>query len=329
MEFEQSVRAQWRAVRAHLAELWTRAGLSAGRAAEAGRDAIGHPRAGPVARIALGAVLVLFVLYPALAWWHSTIDDDLAFTGKAPRPGMSHAVAAAAALISREIHKNGWTANAPWFSPYALLDDMPNYQTGIVEALANVVYGLNDRKPDDTLEAAGDLLHYRPDAWLWNSSASQYRLGARDLREFNARLASGQAALDRSAPALAGLLDRVAADLDATSATLSSYVSTESGWPFDTGSDDLFYRAKGRLYAYDIVLHGLGADYSAALAARGLTRQWSQMLQAFDAAAHLRPWMVMNGAPDSALFACTLCGEGFYVERARDEMRAIHDSLMP
>ncbi|MGH6871458.1 MAG: DUF2333 family protein [Rhizomicrobium sp.] len=329
MEFDQSVRQQWRGIRARLAEWWTRAGLSAGRAAEAGRGAVAHQRLSIATRAALGVVLALFVLYPALAWWHSTIDDDLRFSGTPARPGMSHTVSNTVALITREVHKHGWTANAPWFSPNALLDDMPNYQTGMIEALASVVHGLNDRKPDDVLQAASDLLHYRPDAWLWNSSASQYRLGAKDLREYNARLANGQAVFDRSAAALGVLLERIADDLDHTSVALDTHVETRSGWPFDTTSDNVFYAAKGKLYAYDVVLKGMQADYAGVIAARGLSRQWSAAIRDLDAAASLRPWMVLNGAPDSTIFACTLCGEGLYVVRARDELRALRDALQP
>src|ERR1700751_3852170 len=102
MEFDQSVRQQWRRIRARVAEFRSRAGMEAGRAADAGREAFDHPRAGLIARICLIAALVLFVLYPALAFLHSTIDDAPNFGPKGLKPGMSYAVAASAALIKRE-----------------------------------------------------------------------------------------------------------------------------------------------------------------------------------------------------------------------------------
>jgi len=325
MEFDQSVRRQWRAVRAKLAEWRTRAGLEAGRAAEAGKDAAVQAR-NPV-RIALIVSAVLIVLWPALAWWHSTIDDDPAFTAKLAKPAMSHVVANAAALINREVHKHGWTANAPWFSPNALLDDMPNYQTGMIEALANVVHALNDRHSDQDLQGATDLLHYRPDAWIWNSSASQYREAARNLRDYNRELGSGQLAFDRSAETLDVLLDRIAGDLDAAAQRIQTHLDMASGWPFDSASDDVFYDAKGRLYAYEITLDGAAADFAPAIAQRGLTQQWSAMMASLRTASGMRPFMVMNGAPGSGVFACTLCGEGFYLDQARERMRALRDAL--
>ncbi|HEX3675392.1 MAG TPA: DUF2333 family protein [Rhizomicrobium sp.] len=329
MEFDQAVRQQWRRIRERVAEWRTRAGLEAGRAAEAGRDAFDHPRIGLWARVALIVVLVLAVLYPALAWIHSTIDDDPNFGPKSLKPGMSRAVAATALLINREVHKHGWVPNAPWFSPNALLDNMPNYQTGIVEALGNFVHALGDAHPDQDLQAATDLLHYRPDAWMWNSSASQYRLAARDLRDYNAQLASGRSQFDHNAASLQTLLDRIGSDLDATAARIQNHLDTASGWPFDTVSDDVFYAAKGKLYAYSIVLKGVESDFAPVIARRGLSRQWAAMMASLRDGAGMRPWMVVNGAPDSGLFACTLCGEGFYLLRARDQLRAIRDSLSP
>ncbi|HEY1630209.1 MAG TPA: DUF2333 family protein [Rhizomicrobium sp.] len=327
MEFDQSVRQQWRSIRARIAEWRTRAGLEAGRAAEAGRDAAVKARS-PM-RIGLIVVAVLIVLWPVLAWWHSTIDDDAAFTAKLAKPAMSHVVANTAALINREVHKHGWAANAPWFSPNALLDDMPNYQTGIVEALANVVHALNDRHGDQDLQGATDLLHYRPDAWIWNSSASQYREAARNLRDYNRELGSGQLVFDRGAGTLEVLLDRIVTDLDATAFRIQTHLDTASGWPFDSVSDDVFYNAKGRLYAYEIALDGAAADFGPAIAQHGLTQQWSAMTASLKTAAGMRPFLVMNGAPGGGIFACTLCGEGFYLDQARDRLRELRDALRP
>ena len=39
-------------------------------------------------------------------------------------------------LINREVNENLWTANLPPFFPSYFLDNMPNYQQGIVSALA-------------------------------------------------------------------------------------------------------------------------------------------------------------------------------------------------
>jgi hypothetical protein len=344
MEFEQSIRQSWRRIRLRISEWRSQAGVSAGRAAEAGRDAFDHPRAGLIARICLIAALVLFVLYPLIALFHSTIDDDPDFAPKTVVPGASHAVAAGAALINREIHKHGWMANAPWFSPNALLDNMPNYQKGIVQALSRFALDMSDRigrsgataQVDPDLKNAADLLRYQPDIWIWSPSVSllptatseqQYKRAAKALRAYNKRLGSGQAAFDRRADNLQVTLDRIGADLGASSATIQDHLDRLSGWPFDTTSDDVFYTVKGQIYAYYIVLKGLQVDFAPVIAQRDLSRPWANMMTSLRAGIALRPMIVLNGAPDSDVFPCTLCGEGFYLLRARAQLREIRDSL--
>jgi hypothetical protein len=344
MEFDQAVRQQWRAIRARIALWRTHAGLSAGRAADAGRDALEHPRAGLLARIALIAALVLFVLYPVLALLRSTIDDNPDFAARNLKPGASHAVANAAALINREVNKHGWTPSAPWFSPNALLDNMPNYQRGIVAALSRFALEMSDQigRPrgasdsDSNLQAAAGLLQYPPDKWVWNPSASlwpsatsqsQYRDASKDLREYNRQLAAGQATFDRSAITLRETLAGFVADLGSSSAAVQDHLERSAGWPFDTSSDDVFYMAKGHMYADYILLKGLQADFASVLAQREIARPWAAMMESLRSAIALEPWIVLNGAPDSDFFPCTLCGEGFYLLRAREQLREIEDIL--
>jgi hypothetical protein len=342
MEFDQSVRQQWRRIRARIAEWRTHAGVSAGRAADAGREALDLPRAGLIARVCLGAALVLFVLYPLLAFLHSTIDDDPNFGPKALKPGMSHAVAASAALIGRETNKHGWKANAPWFSPNALLDNMPNYQKGIVEALGRFALEMTDRigrahgAADPDLQTAAGLLQYPPDVWVWNpsvslwptaTSESQYRQAAKALRQYNRRLGMGQAAFDRGASTLQVTLDHIAADLGSSSVAIQDHIDKTSGFPLESRTDDIFYTVKGQMYAYYIVLKGLRADFAPVIAKRDLTKPWAGMMESFRAGIALEPTVVLDGAPDSDFFACTLCGEGFYLLRARAQLREIEDIL--
>lgn len=344
MEFDQAVRQRWREIRERIAEARTRAGTEAGRAADAGREALDHPRAGLIARLCLVAALILFVLYPAIALFHSTIDDDPGFAPKAGalKPGMSHAVAASAALIRREVGKHGWAANAPWFSPTALLDNMPNFQKGIVEALGHFAFAMTDQigrsraGADADLQRAAGLLQYPPDVWVWNpgtslwptaTSDSQYREAMHALRQYNQRLAAGQAVFDRGAYNLQYTLDRIAADLGSSSSAIQDHIEKTSGFPLEGRTDDIFYTVKGQMYAYYIVLEGLQADFAPVIAQRDLSRPWSTMMESFRAGIALEPAIVLDGAPDSDVFPCTLCGEGFYLLRARAQLKEISDVL--
>ncbi len=84
-----------------------------------------------------GLMLVLLALfYPIGMIWVHRVDDDTDF--RAPPadalPGASEAVVVAIALIAREVDENRWTANDPFFLPAAALDNMPNFQQGIIAA---------------------------------------------------------------------------------------------------------------------------------------------------------------------------------------------------
>ena len=59
--------------------------------------------------------------------------------------GQSKAVALAAALIQREVEETSWPANDPFFMPGYALDNMPNFQHGIQQALARFAIEMADQ----------------------------------------------------------------------------------------------------------------------------------------------------------------------------------------
>ena len=121
----------------------------------------------PGARVAALLVLALIVLwYPVGMVLTNDIRDDLNFgtTDLVVPPNASRAVAVSAALIAREVEDGPWVANDPFFMPGALLDNMPAFQQGIVQALARFTFELTDqigrvrgssRTDADLQEAAG------------------------------------------------------------------------------------------------------------------------------------------------------------------------------
>ncbi len=64
-----------------------------------------------------------------------------------------------AALLDRELSDQGWTANDPLFYPTAILDNMPNYQQGMVGALSRFSFELLDQlgRARGTSQADPDL----------------------------------------------------------------------------------------------------------------------------------------------------------------------------
>ena len=96
---------------------------------------------------ALLALLILIALYYVLGpLIVHRIDDDPAFAAPAAAAGGgSRAVAIAAALLEREVDDHQWVANDPFFLPGAVLDNMPNYQQGIVAALSRFGIEMTDQ----------------------------------------------------------------------------------------------------------------------------------------------------------------------------------------
>lgn len=302
---------------------------------------------GYIKRGLLALLAVVFLYYPVGMVMVHHIDDDAGFTAPPGDrvQGGSEAVALAAALIDREVNQNSWTANDPFFQPGYMLDNMPNFQQGIMSALARFGFELTDQigrtrgssEADSNLQRAGGLLQYPGNVWLWNpgvslairaSSESQYRDARKELLAYNDRLSKGQAVFDARGDNLLATLDRFASDLGSASAVLDRQVTEHSGDLYDFKADDVFYFTKGKLYAYYLVLRGLGVDFDAVLKERNLQAPWAQMLESMRMGAELSPWIVVNGEPDSLFRPSHLAAQGFYLLRARTQLREITNILL-
>lgn len=295
-----------------------------------------------VGGVILAAVLLYYPI--GMALMHG-IDDDLAFDAADVPDGASHAVAIAADLVEREVDVSGWRANDPFFYPSAALDNMPNFQQGIVAAMSRFAVEMTDQigrargssQADADLEKAAGLLKYSGTIWIFDfstswaptaSSEQQYREAVRRLRSYNSRLAAGGAVFERRADNLLSTLERIAADLGSSSAELDRQVLHGGGIFFDFTSDDVFYRSKGKLYAYALLLRALGRDFQNVIAERSLGTVWRQMEESMFAAAELQPWVVINGDPESQILPSHLASQGFFLLRARVQLREISNILL-
>jgi hypothetical protein len=294
--------------------------------------------------VVLAGLLLVYYL-GGMAWLHRVDDDpDFAIESSAPEGG-SRSVALTADLIDREINTHRWVANDPFFMPGSMLDNMPHYQQGIIAGLSRFAIELTDQiartrgssQVDPDLNNASGLLRYPGTVWIFNlstslaptaSSESQYRQAMVALRAYNERLAAGNAVFETRADNLLATLDRIAADIGSSSAALDQHLAEHSGFGLDFQADDVFYANKGRLYAYYLLLRELGVDYARVIQERDLTAAWAQMLESFRAAATLQPWVVVNGAPDSQFSPSHLASQGFFLLRARTQLREISNILL-
>ncbi|WP_420548367.1 DUF2333 family protein [Curvivirga sp.] len=292
--------------------------------------------------IGIGIVLVIGLYYPIGMMIVHKVDDNLGYT-PILNPGESEAVANAAGLMRREIEDYRWTAMDPFFMPGAALDNMPNFQKGMVSAISRFAIEMSDQigrvrgssQVDEDLDKAAGLFKYKPDVWVYDiseswlpqrSSAQQYMLAVRSFENYNRRLAAGEAIFERRGDNLLATIDRITADLGSASAVIDSTIQDLSAFSFDT--DDVFYRTKGRLYAYYFILKGLKTDYANVIEERKLTKAWDQMLLSLQEAASMDPLLVTNAAPDSFIMPSHLAGQGFYLLRARTQLREISNVLL-
>ncbi|HSV29280.1 MAG TPA: DUF2333 family protein [Candidatus Omnitrophota bacterium] len=282
--------------------------------------------------LAPAAALAILLYYPVgMALTHHVDDDpDFALAANAVSGTQSRAVAMASALVLREVEGNAWTANDPFFQPSWALDDMPNFQQGMVAAVARFAVQLNELSPAHDLDKAAGLLKYPGTVWMFDPSTSwaptassekQYRNAARWLDNFNHRLGTGDAQLGRDALSLRAILVGVSADLGDASVLLERQIA--EGGIVDFAADDVFHATKGRLYAYSLLLRELGWDYAPVLANGELGAQWRQMLETLRQAAALDPLMVVSGSPDGLAMPSHLASQGFYLLRARAQLDGI------
>ena len=297
-------------------------------------------------RAGMGLLVLVLLYYPVGMLIVHRIDDDRSFGPSAAdlKPGQSLAVAMLSALVDREVNQHRWVPNDPFFMPAALLDNMPNYQLGMMGALARFGNELRDQlgrtrgssRADEDLQAAAGLLQYDGTQWIWDptvsliptaSSEAQYLKALRSLESYSARLATGDAVYELRSDNLLATLDRIALDIGSSSAALENRVKIGSGQLIDTAADDVFYRVKGQMYAYFMILRALKTDFASVIETRDLTGAYDQMLDSFEETVRLDPWVVVNGAPDGQFMPSHLAAQGFYILRARTQLREITNIL--
>jgi len=295
-------------------------------------------------RIGLAIVLAIPLYYLIGIFWVHTVDDNPNFAPTRVEQGGSQAVAVASALVRREVKENGWVANDPFFMPGYFNDNMQNFQMGMMAALGRFTVELNDflartrgssESDPDTEDAK--LLNQPGNIWVWDpsksiwpreTSESLYIKAAEALDRYNTRLANNNAIYDRRADNLANTLDRIANDIGATSARLYRVATEEPGWfLFDWSSDDTFYDAKGRAYAYYQLLKAFETDFERVLAEKQLGEAYKLMLQNFEEVLRIDPIVVVNGSMGSQFTPNHLSDQGFLLLRARTQLREIVDIL--
>ncbi|MDG1287807.1 MAG: DUF2333 family protein [Rickettsiales bacterium] len=296
-------------------------------------------------------ILILLILIPLSMIWVHEIDDssDLNLASHLPDSPQemvaSHSVATAIALIEREMNTHHWAPNDPWFFPGAWLDRMPAYQRGITAALSRFAIEMSDQigrtrgssRIDEDLDNAAGLMKYPPDVWMWNPSVSfmptassekQYRGAMKAFRKYNERLAKGEATFEARADNLQQTLERIASDIGSASAAIAERIDGKNRPYVDLKADELYYDIKGKMYAYHMLLKAMRYDFAKVIDEKQVVSSWDQMEESMRAGAELSNIFILNNAPDSQVLPNHLTAMGFYLLRARTQLKEISSILL-
>lgn len=297
-----------------------------------------------IKKLVLAVFVLMLLYYPVGMFLTHKVDSNPDFGPQSMSQG-SNAVAVSIALIDREVNQNSWVSNDPFFKPGYFLDNMSNYQTGIISAIARFSYELVDQlgrtrgssAVDPELDGVSGLLQYPGTIWWWNPSTSlmpsptseqQYNKALEQLIIYNKRLSTGNAVFEKRADNLLATLDRISLDLGASSASIDSYIKSGFGCVLDLGADDLFFGVKGQVYAYKLILQGLRKDFEQIIATRDIANSWTEMEASFDSIIAMDPLIVSNCDVDGFAFQNHLAAEGFYLLRARTQLKEITNILL-
>lgn len=299
-------------------------------------------------RIVAGLLVFIFFYYLIGMVIVENVNDDKNYAADKMSDTFngSYAVEMSIAMIDREVNHHAWISNDPWFKPGALLDNMAYYQKGIISANAIFAIELKDQlsrtrgssQVDENLLDVASGMNYAPDRWYWDPSVSiflfvapaekQYNNALSNLKEYNSRVGKGDATYGRRADNLLSTLDKISLDLGAASDSISRKIDNGIGCVLDTKADNLFYDVKGRAYAYWLLLRGLRADFSKVVADKDVGDSWDMLEQSLSALLDLDPMIISNCDADSFLFQNHIAAQGFYLLRARTQLKEITNILL-
>ncbi|MBQ8671815.1 MAG: DUF2333 family protein [Alphaproteobacteria bacterium] len=239
-------------------------------------------------------------------------------------------------LLKREVDEKMWTPNLPIIFPAYVLDNMPNFQIGVVEAVKNIAFVMrkfnNTEKQQQDINEAYDLLKYSPYVWLMSkqdnfklspSSNSQYRKAAKQLRQYGK-----DGVFMATADELRFILRRAAKNLRKLTLKSEEHIQEHSSDFIDTKADDLFYHNMGYSYALWQISKNLGVDFKNILTDNDVYEDWTYFVTSLKKAAQINPLIVRNGKLTSLFSANHLMVQNYYLMRAAAIAEKINNELL-
>lgn len=282
----------------------------------------------------LGGIFAFIVLYyPAGALFYHRIDLNVFFDADKKEEKIQM-LDTLADLISRETDTYAFTPNLPFFFPAAVLDNMPAFQTGIIEGTQKIIATFSEINPSaEDLKQAADLLAYPVSIWHVNqwkpavSSVKKYRTAKHLIVEFKEKVLNATQDFNLSAQSLDLLLTALAEDLKECVDLLEVQIQNGEKKLWDTVADNVFYEIKGQSYVYFLVLRDLKNDFKELFQDETLRKKWENAFFALKKAVKLQPLVVVNGSAETQFAPNHLLGLGFYLAQASLNLSEMTQSL--
>ncbi|HSX59317.1 MAG TPA: DUF2333 family protein [Tahibacter sp.] len=285
-------------------------------------------------------VLILVLALLALMWWWDYEPSSLDVQREADRraqavsqPVVVGSVTTATLIASIEtlLDKRGGYLSNDLFPPGAFMDNVPNWEFGVLSASRDLSRFLRSdfsrsqtqSAEDRDLMEAEPLLSSPNDRWLFPSSEGQYRKAASHLNSYLVRLADADqsdAQFYARADNLTSYLRVVSSRLGSLSQRLSASVgqvrldtdlagdrnaqqSTPGAGPRMvqtpwTQIDDVFYESRGYTWALLQQLHALQRDFGPVLRDKNAQVSLQQVVRELEEAQKgLGSPVILNGSP--------------------------------
>ena len=239
-------------------------------------------------------------------------------------------------LIKREVDDKMWTPNLPMIFPAYVLDNMPNFQIGVITAVKDIAGTLryfknNTEAQNKDIAEAYKLLNYPPNVWIMSrkgkfnlapSSNSQYRKAGNELRKF-----MRDGIYKPESDDLRLLLKKISGKLQKLTLDGESYQRENLSKWYDGKADDIFYNHKGYAFALWQISKVLCRDYKEIIVENDLYEDWVRMSSSLQKAAEFSPLIIRNGKTDSTFTPNHILVQNYYLLRAISAAEKIRGNL--
>ena len=291
--------------------------------------------------IVLGITCFIFLYYPIGGWLIHNTDTPI-YEPKNQNNNL-HVIDAISHLVNQEVRQKIWTPNLPIIFPSYFLDNMPNFQLGVISAISTTANSLKQLKYNsvntsvkDNLTEAAELFQYPGTIWLISpqnhllpatSSNTQYKKAKRKLDDVNKEIASNKAVIPFSVDNFTIMISYIKKDLNALIKTNASHVRENQNSFFDFKVDNYFYFSFGKIYAYLQIAKAIGYDFKEVLIKHDIYQYWTKFLNLFEQLLKIEPLIIRNAPLNSSFAPNHLTTINFYIANAVNYLNNILNRL--